>query len=243
MKTNPAAKSFFSIMLSVTAVVCGLIIYLPVDAANDGKCKVNDLEFSVGDIITYTLSIDEAAEKFSGIDISVYYDPECLRLETDKVSLPVFQNALFNKDIEGELRFNAIDVVDGFDFTKGGTVISAAFKINENANDATNITFSVRELYGMDLDNPENITDYKTSVDIVKGIQDDKNIVKPKDLDVIEKELTSQYGVQEVKNGGFTVVWILMVGGVFVLAAAVVVIIVTRKRENRNKFDDNMTKN
>lgn len=243
MKTKPAAKLIFSVMLSVTAVVCGLFNACPVDAANDGKCKVNDLEFSVGDIITYTLNIDKAAEKFSGIDISVYYDPECLSLETDKVSLPVFKNALFNTELDGEIRFNAIDVVDGFDFINGGTVISAAFKICENAKDTTNITFSIRELYGMDVDDTENITDYKTSVNIVKETLNDEDIVKPKDLDVIENELATQYGVQDDENNGSFAVWAIVGGVVILAAAAIITTVVIKKRKNRENFDGNMTKN
>lgn len=231
MKNKAMSKSVFSIMLSVTTVICSFMFAPSVNAGSGEKCTVNDMEFSKGDVITYTLEINEAAEKFCGIDISVYYDPDCLSVDAQKISLPIFQNAVFSNDMVGEIRFNAIDVVNGFDFTNGGTVISAAFKINENAKDSTNVTFSIRELYGMDLDNPENLTDYKTSVTIVKGEESDDKIVKPKNIDEIEEVLLTQYGDLPGNNeDSIPVVWIIIAGAAAGVVAAIIVTILIKKR-------------
>lgn len=236
MKTNTATKSLFSFMLSVTTVIFTFLAAPPAAAEETGKCRVNDLEFSQGDTITYTLKIDEAGEKFSGIDISVYYDPECLSLNSDKISLPVFRNAVFSEDLNGEIRFNAIDVVDGFDFTNGGTVISAAFQIKNEAKESTDITFSIRELYDLDSEIPESVTDYKTSVTIVKGEEKDGSIVKPKNIDEIEKELETQYGVEpeEEKGTDYTVLILCCCAVAVVAAAGIIAVILFRNRKNKS---------
>lgn len=237
MKSKAMTKSVFSIMLSVTTVICSLMIAPAVKAADGEKCAVNDVEFNKGDVITYKLEIDEAAEAFSGIDISVYYDPDCLTLNTQKISLPIFKNALFNSELAGEIRFNAIDVVNGFDFTKGGTVISAAFTINKDAKDSTDVTFSIRELYGMNAEaGADNLTDYKTSVTIIDGEEESDKIVKPKNIDEIEKVLLTQYDDTAKKDeNSIPLVWMVVICAVAPIMVVLIVTILIKFIRNRGK--------
>lgn len=237
MKIKPASKSFFALLLSLTTIY-SLAFSPSVLAAEEKKCKVNDVEFSSGDTITYTLEISQANDKFSGIDISIYYDPDCLELNTEKVSVPVFKNALFNSDLKGEIRFNAIDIVDGFDFTNGGVVISAPFKIKDGEKQSSDITFSIRELYDMD---SNNMTDYKTDVTIEKGEAPAEEIVKPKSISEVEKELVTQYGVElnePNEEQTFPVTLVVACGVLAGAVAAVVILLILKKAREKSSSED-----
>ncbi|MCQ4023168.1 MULTISPECIES: cohesin domain-containing protein [unclassified Ruminococcus] len=236
MKIKSVSKSFLSVMLSCATLMCALSLCQSASAAEGKKCTVNDVELSVGDVFTYTLDISDVKEKLSGIDISIYYNPEDLSLNSDKISLPVFKNAVMNPKIQGEIRLNAIDAANGFDFSNGGTVISAEFKVLDSAKDATNVTFSVRELYNMDV---EEVTDYKTKVSIKKGSQPDSEVVKPKSLDEIEQAASTQY---EQSGGEFPFVWVIVCAAVLAVAAGVIVFIFVKRRK-KNIDDKNVTFN
>ena len=227
LKSVASSKGFFSLLLAVTTLALGCTLAISA-TAEENVCVVNDAQFKVGDTLTYTLKISEAGEKFSGIDISVYYDPECLEPDRERISVPVFKNAIFNSELNGEIRFNAIDVSSGFDLTKGGTVISAPFKVKEGAKDSTDITFSVREVYGMDLEVSSSLTDYKTEVSISRGDSAGEEIVPPKDMDDAEKDILSQY--DDGESGIKLQFWIIVGISALIVAAGVVLLLVIRKR-------------
>ena len=227
MKSVASSKGFFSLLLALTTVAFGCTLAISANA-EENACIVNDAQFKVGDTLTYTLKITEAGEKFSGIDVSVYYDPECLEPDREKISVPVFKNAIFNSELNGEIRFNAIDVSAGFDLTKGGTVISAPFKVKEGAKDSTDITFSIREVYGMELEESGSLTDYKTDVSISRGDSAGEEIAPPKDMDEAEKDILSQY--DDGESGIKLQFWIIVGISALIAAAGAVIIIIVKKR-------------
>lgn len=242
MKIKSSYKTCFSTALLCAVFACSLAVRASA-AAEDKSCTVNDTPLSVGDVFIYTLDISDVKDKFSGIDISIYYDPEALSLNSDKISLPVFKNAVFNSELDGEIRFNAIDVMDGYDFTKGNTVISADFTVLDTAKASTNITFSIRELYDMDTN---EVKDYKTSVSIKKGEQNEGEIVKPQNLEDIEKQIETQYGeINSAGGAGQLNVWIAVMiaaGGCLVGGGAAVAVVLLRRRK-KNADDNKFTKN
>lgn len=223
MKIKSFYKTYFSAALLCAVFACSLAVSTSAAAAEDKSCAVNDTPLSVGNVFTYTLDISDVKDKFSGIDISIYYDPEALSLNPDKISLPVFKNAVLNSELDGEIRFNAVDVIDGYDFTKGNTVISADFTVLDTSKASTNITFSIRELYDMDIN---EVKDYKTSVSIKKGEQK-------------EGEINSSGGEGQLN------VWIAVMiaaGGCLVGGGAAVAVVLLRRRK-KNADDNKFTKN
>lgn len=238
MKNKAVSKTIYSAALMCAAFFCAVTLEQSASAVQGKECKVNDVTLSVGDVFTYTLNLSYSKDDFSGIDFSLYYDPDVLSLDAEKISLPVFENAIFNPDLSGEIRFNAIDVTKGYDFKKENTVISADFKILDSSKSSTNITFSIKELYDM---NTESVTDYKTKVIIKKGGQTAGEIVKPKDIETIEKMLETQYS--DISGGDFPTVWVIVAGIIVGGAAAVAVVALLQKRKKRREFDDKVTKN
>ena len=240
MKIKSASKTCFSVMLSCAAVVCYVMLQQTASAAEDKKCTVNDVELSVGDVFTYTLDIADADENYSGIDVSLYYDPEVLSVDADKISLPVFQNAMFNSQLDGEIRFNAIDVTDGYDLKTNKTVICAAFKILDSQKSSTNITYSIRELYNMET---EKVTDYNTAVSIKKGEPPADSIVKPKSLDEVEQSLVSAYENEASAGTSFPALWFIAGGALICGAAAIIIAAYVQKKKKDSSIDEDITKN
>ena len=89
--------------------------------------------------------------------------------------------------------------------------------------------------------NTESVTDYKTKVIIKKGGQTAGEIVKPKDIETIEKMLETQYS--DISGGDFPTVWVIVAGIIVGGAAAVAVVALLQKRKKRREFDDKVTKN
>lgn len=190
MKFRYSSKQLLSAFLTIT--VCSLVFSVTAYADAENTCTVNDNSFNCGDTLTYTLKIKSASDKFSGINVSLYYDPSCLELDAGRISVPVFSNAIFTSEPSGEIRFSAINAAQGYDLRKGGTVIAAPFKIKSGAKEKTDITFSIKEAYGMDIENNEGAVDFETQVEIKNGENDERDIVAPQNIDEIERELSDE---------------------------------------------------
>lgn len=230
MKVKYASRYLSSFILSFAAVVLSCVFGTTSAAAESGNCVVNNVEMNSGDVFTYTLNITETSEKVSGVNISVYYDPDCLSIIPEKISLPVFTNALCNHDLDGEIRFNAIDVTNGFDLTQGGVAIAVPFEILEGVEN-TNITFVISEMYG--LENEDELTDYETDVTIELGLPDE--VVNPQNIEEIESEVSQREQLKAQRSNENNTFWIIVgvaIGVVIVLAALVLYVKYRRKSQS-----------
>lgn len=232
MKVKSASRYLSSFMLSFTAVVLSCVFGVTSASAEARSCVVNDVEMNTGDVFTYTLNITEPSEKISGVGVSVYYDPECLSIIPDKLSLPVFTNALCNHELDGEIRFNAIDVSNGFDLTQGGVAIAVPFEILDGVEE-TNITFVISEMYGYESD--DELTDYETDVTIELGTP--QEVVSPQNIEEIEAEVSQREQEREQQLANETNTFWIIVGvctGAVVVVAALVLYVRYKRKTQRN---------
>ena len=108
-------------------------------AVEYGKVTVGGTEYgvTVGDVITYTYTLTTPTA-VENAQATTYYDAEKLELivpesKAANKMFPVLRDitsVVYNTDIPGEVKFNAMEGVDeGFDFTEGGVLVTLDFKV------------------------------------------------------------------------------------------------------------------
>lgn len=228
MKVKAASRTVRSIMLSFATVVLSCVFGMSAVAAESGGCTVNDVELNQGDIFTYTLNITEPEDKISEINVSIFYDPYCLKIIPDKISIPVFTSARCSYEFDGEIRFNAVNTTNGYDLTQGGTAIEVPFEILDGVKD-TNITFTISEIYG--LENDTSLTDYDTNVTIELGEPD--KVVNPPNIAELESEVSQQESLREQRSSNEFLTWTVICVVIGVIALAVVAVLLLKLNKRR----------
>lgn len=238
-QTNNNVKKLVAFVF--TAAIVSMCSVVAANAVESDVVTVNNQQYNVDDTITYILKMGDIPTPVIGVDMSLYYDSSCLTLMTDTVNIPTFTGAVCNKELDGEIKFNAVEVNKGYDFSQEEIAISASFKVKKTNSDkeSTDITYTVRELYGLnqkDAANPINIVDYKASSNIVLGTLDD---ITPADdgssrLNQLQQQ-ENQQSLQNTNNNEQGVKpWIIIleiVGGVII--AGILIYVLVKKQKNK----------
>lgn len=155
MKVNKSIKKIIS-----TLIVVGIVLSTEiVTAFAADKVKINSKEFSTGDTVTYIADL-KCDNSFAGLNVTLSYDNSSLELDEESLNVPNLGTTIANPDTEGIIRFAAVDAGSGFDFSEDKVLVSASFKIKDNASD-NDITISINEALGTDL---QEIPDSKYSL-------------------------------------------------------------------------------
>ena len=117
-----AAAAFALIAGNAASVVCS-------------AAEVNSHEVHSGDIVEYELHAIACPTKISALDLSVFYDPSSLEFVDGSLETPSLQNAVYNTDLPGEIKLNAV-TLEGWDYNEDGVIVTAKFRvISEEAGD------------------------------------------------------------------------------------------------------------
>lgn len=195
--------------------------------------KINGESFNVGETITYT-AVFKCEKLCSGVTATVTYDDSALELDKESVNVPnLGLLAISNVDNPGVVKFIGIDVLNGFDFTKGDLLVSMSFKVKDGATD-NDIKLELTEL--TDIDTNIISADSCTVEEAVQKGTYDGEIATLGDGDELikeDQENKKDNQTEESKTKGLdktTSVWIIVV---VLIAVAVIVTVVCKIFKNK----------
>ena len=220
------SKKVLSVVLSIL-MVATLCVSASADSAYVGD-GVKTGELHKGDTVTYTVNLKHAGDDYvAAIDASVFYDADVLEIALNEKEKPDVAyegtgSAVPNYGIEGEIRFNAAEGVNGYDaFEDGANIIEVKFNVLKDAEDAE-IKFEARELFTLEKVVVSKEIKESATVDCVKETSDedsDKN-------DTTDSEKNDTTDTESPVTGDTTSVAVMMV----VLATAALAVVIARKR-------------
>lgn len=212
---------------AVVAVVMVTMFSVNIFAAD--TVKINGETFNVGDTVTYT-AIFKCEKITSGITAAVAYDENALELDKDSVNVPNLGSLMVsNVETAGLVKFIGLDVVTGFDFTKGDLLVSMSFKVKENATD-NDVKLDISEITDIDTN---IITEESFSVEekVTSGTYDG-TIVTPGDgNDLIEEDKKNHKSNEPLDKT--TVVWTIV--GILIAVGVIGTVVLRVVKGNNSK--------
>lgn len=157
MKFN---KVIFSIIFIILTI-------FPICAYAKEKLTVNNIEVSKGDIVTFEYYMSEVDEPIEAAGAYIIYNHDFLEYVDDSIGFDVLGNAMTNIG-EETIYYCAIDVTDGFDFKEEGLVVTASFKVLDNASGATVISNSFDEIFTFENESEDLTSDDYTGRTVIK---------------------------------------------------------------------------
>lgn len=127
-------------MCTMIAAVC---MCLPVSAF---AADVNSHEVKNGDIVTYEIHAISCPTLIQAVDCCVYYDEQSLEYIDGTLTMPALDSPVYNTDISGEIRLNAI-TLDGFDFSEDSVIASAQFRVKDDSAEKISLYYNMRNFY------------------------------------------------------------------------------------------------
>lgn len=205
--------------------------------------KINGESFNVGETITYTASF-KCEKLCSGVTATVTYDDTALELDKESVNVPnLGLLAISNVDNPGVVKFIGIDVLNGFDFTKGDLLVSMSFKVKDGAVD-NDIKLELTELTDIDTNIiPADSCTVEESIQKgtydgeVATLGDGDEIIK-QDQENKKNNPTQQSQPEELDKT--TSVWIIVV---VLIVVAVIVTVVCKVLKNKKGENTDVSAN
>lgn len=203
-----------------------IIMCFSITSAGATEVKINGESFSSGDTVTYTAEF-ECKEPIAGINVTIKYPGAVLELDKESVNVPNLGNMpIANTDTTGEIRFTATDIGSGFDFTEQKLLVSATFKVKDEAS-AGDVQLDIVELINTDLEDVD-IDKYFVAEKFEKG-QYDGNVVNP---DGGEEYLEEEETPTDSKNS--IVIFTVIIAVVLIGGVSAVVAVKNKKDKNQN---------
>ena len=193
----------------------------------DNSVTISGNKCSSGDTITYICMI-QTDKRLSGINATLKYPAASLELQKESVNVPNLGMTIANTNDEGRIRFIGVNAQEGFDFTEKKLLVSATFKVKNNAQNGS-IEIDFEEVTDVDL--AEVDMEKVVVEETVKKGSYDGDIVNPQSGDeYVEAEEASP---EDKKN---TVIIVTALSAAAVIVA--VSVIVSLKRRKVNKGSD-----
>lgn len=117
---------------------------------NCGAMEINSYNANVGDTVFYELHAGSCPKDVQAVDISIYYDSGALEYVEDSIKLDNLTGYVVNTNLEGEIRFNAIDL-QGFKFQADKILAELQFKVVSDYNPYPFIRYEVRSFIDSDM--------------------------------------------------------------------------------------------
>lgn len=231
VKTKKLLNKISAVLISAimaVAAVAAVPTALCSAAAAANTIQVNGTQVSVGQNITYTLKM-QSKTTVAALNMTINYDKDSLELDKDAVSMPFLTTAVCNPNNDGTIVFNEVEAVKGIDFSKEQTIISATFKVKDNAKDC-NIEAVMTEIIDMDLNNMTD-SDYTLTQTAEEGTLPQSEIATPGDgLNQLSSEETAETG--STFDLSTQAIVIICLAAVLVVLAVITVIIKIRNKKN-----------
>ena len=155
-------KKFISKITSLLIVaLLTVVTLLPVSAAGDELTINSEATAKVGDIVKYTLYLDESIEDVTGFELRLYYDAEYLSYVNDSLEFEKFNGVISNTNNPGIIEMCWTNIAELADFTKKAMFLSLEFEVVKGGK--AEISEYITEMYDFDL---VALTTYKLSYGI-----------------------------------------------------------------------------
>lgn len=124
-------KRFIRISAVTLAVIITAFACITGFSADEAALKVNGaVEANIGDKLTYTLYIADVPEKTEDIQMDIYFDSKCLKVDKDTIKHIEGGSPIFNADtIDGQILFNSANGVQGWDLKKKTMLFQVGFDV------------------------------------------------------------------------------------------------------------------
>ena len=230
-----------SFKIAVSAVLVVMVMLLGVLTVGATNVKLNDTDVKKGDVVTYTLKLENVNTNVAGLNITINYDKDSLLIIKDTATFPAIPDVVYNLDLTGQVLFNGVNVMKGYKIDDDTVLFSVAFEVKSEDKEKIEVKAKVEELYALDEANQlPMITDYKIAETIKEGKEE--NIVKPSSIEELEssasveasKEASKAEKIEEENNRNTTTLTYVIIGLLVLVAVGIVVVVVLRKKSDAN---------
>ena len=162
-------------VLSVFVVFMTVIMSSVTAFADGTSYKIGEKQIKAGDIVTYTVSIEDLKYDVMAINAHVVYDDSVLALISGNKKQESIQfgsaliGSIYNEALENRFLFNCADGVDHLYFEDDNKVITLNFLVNdvpEKADTDLTLQFEFIEIYNTDSVTMVEGTDYKIKTEV-----------------------------------------------------------------------------
>lgn len=122
---------------------------LTTQVINSYAVEVNNEPVVVGDIVTYEVHAVSCPKNILGLDVSIFYDDAALQYIDNSLELPELPTAIVNSELNGEIRFNAVDM-SGFEFQADKIVATLEFVVISDYNPYPKLNYEVNDFIDVD---------------------------------------------------------------------------------------------
>ena len=119
--------------------------------------QVNGKDYKVGDTIMYTAYLGDMPKLVGGIDCSLVYNDDMLKIDADNIKFPILTGVVYNTDLKDQVLFNAVNI-KGYDFCKRNIIVQVPFVVQESKSTACEIAISFRDIIDVNAKNLEVAT-------------------------------------------------------------------------------------
>lgn len=246
-------KKLLSISVAVILVLCSFVI-----ACADTAVTVGEHNVRAGDIVTYSVRINDLSGKVFAINANVLYDEELLSLISGGFEQEAFEfgsalsGIMYNEALENRFLFNCANGTGYFPFDKDNLVIRLSFLVNEPTGNKTDagLDFEFLEIYNTDTKSLVEGTDYTlekiVEINVYKGntetVDKSKGSVNAPDKDDLQSSSAANGGVDaqnsaDGDNENSSSVAVIVISAIIVvfLIAIVVVLLLGKKKSSETE--------
>ena len=126
--------------LTIPLIVLSFILYTMVFAF---AAEINSNPANVGDTVTYEIRVNPCPNMIQALDVVIYYDSNSLEYVPYSLELPNISGFMTNTDLDGEIRFNAMDFV-GFDFNEDKILSKVEFTVKDTTAQDISLDYQIK---------------------------------------------------------------------------------------------------
>ncbi|MBQ1517589.1 MAG: hypothetical protein IIZ46_05255 [Clostridia bacterium] len=148
-------KNRIKTCISALMILALLVCVFPVTGSADEKITVNGQEVNKGDTVLYEYFVEVKVEgTIAGAGCYLEYDKDNLEYIDGSIGFDIFNNAMYNITDNGVIYYSAVNAY-GYDFVGEKLIISAAFKVKDNAKGAAYIKHTFDEFFTLENENED----------------------------------------------------------------------------------------
>ena len=127
-------------ILTIPLLIAEFLVFsmLPAFAA-----EINSNPANVGDTVTYELRVNPCPNPIQALDVVLYYDSSSLEYVPYSLELPNISGFMTNTNLDGEIRFNAMDFV-GFSFDEDKILSTVQFTVKDASSQNISLYYEIK---------------------------------------------------------------------------------------------------
>jgi len=180
-------KNRIKVCISALLIFALFICAVPMTGSADEKITVNGQEVNKGDTVLYEYFVEVKAEgTIAGAGCYLEYDKDNLEYVDGSIGFDIFNNAMYNIT-DGMIYYSAVNAY-GYDFVGEKLIISAAFKVKDNAKGEAYIKHTFDEFFTLENENEDLKKSDYVEREVVTVNDYDKNTAPYLGTDAVEMQ-------------------------------------------------------